>query len=97
MQVTGSQVNFTSDIPNFFFALVNMTYIWSQRFVEKLAFGRFTFINTDEIFREINRVKTYVHGYKFLLSVLNLIMQLSESFFMMKPDEGDINELKETG
>ena len=27
MQVTGLQVNFTSDIPNFFFALVNMTYI----------------------------------------------------------------------
>ena len=39
-------------------------------------------------------IRTRLH---FLPSVLNLIMQLSESFFTMKPDEGDINQLKETG
>ena len=27
MQVTGSQANFTSDIPNFFFVLVNVTVL----------------------------------------------------------------------
>ena len=49
MQMTGSQVNFTSHILNSFFVLVNVTKISSEGFIEKLAFGRFAFINTDEI------------------------------------------------
>ena len=52
MPMTGSQVNFTSDIPNFFFVLVNVTEISSERFIEKLVFGRFAFIKTDQIWRD---------------------------------------------
>lgn len=76
MQVTGSQANFTSDIPNFFFVLVNVTEISSERFIEKLVFGRFVFIKSDEICRDQPGVK-YMHSATSLLSVLNLIMHLS--------------------
>ena len=69
MQVTGSQANFTSDIPNFFFVLVNVTEI-------QLVFGRFVFIKSDEICRDQPGVK-HMHSATSLLSVLNLIMHLS--------------------
>ena len=79
MQVTGSQVNFTSDIPNFLFVLLNVTDS-SERFIEKFVFGRFTFIKTDEISRDQPGVK-YMHIATSLLAVLNLIMHLSRKLF----------------
>ena len=80
MQMTGSQANFSSDIPNFFFVLVNVTEILSERFIEKLVFGRFTFIKTNEICRDQPGVK-YMHSATSLLAVLNLIMHLSRKLF----------------
>ena len=80
MQVTGSQVNFNSDIPNFLFVLLNVTEISSERFIEKFVFGRFTFIKTDEIGRDQPGVK-YMHSATSLLAVLNLIMHLSRKLF----------------
>ena len=38
MQITGSHVNFTSDISKFYFAAVSMAKMSSERFIEKLAF-----------------------------------------------------------
>ena len=80
MQMTDSQANFTSNISNFFFVLVNVTEISSERFVEKFVFGRFTFIKTDEICRDQPGVK-HMHSATSLLAVLNLIMHLSRKLF----------------
>ena len=80
MQVTGSQVSFTSDIQKIFFVLVNVTEILSERFIEKLVFGRFTFIKTNEICRDQPSVK-HMHSATSLLAVLNLIMHLSRKLF----------------
>ena len=52
MQVTGSQMNFTSDIPKFYFVPVSVAKISSERFLEKVTF-------------ETNQVKTFVYGYNF--------------------------------
>ena len=38
MQITGSHVNFTSDISKFYFVAVSMAKMSSERFIEKLAF-----------------------------------------------------------
>ena len=80
MQLTGSQVSFTSDIQKIFFVLVNVTEILSERFIEKLVFGRFTFIKTNEICRDQPGVK-HMHSATSLLAVLNLIMHLSRKLF----------------
>ena len=68
MQVTGSQVNFASDIPNFCFVSGSVAKSSSGRFLKKLAFQRFAFIKTDETYRD-NQVKTYVYGYIFAFSL----------------------------
>ena len=47
MQVTGSQMNFTSDIPKFYFVPVSVAKIPSERFLEKVTF-------------ETNQVKTCI-------------------------------------
>ena len=52
MQVTGSQMNFTSDIPKFYFVPVCVAKISSERFLEKVTF-------------ETYQVKTFVYGYNF--------------------------------
>ena len=52
MQVTGSQMNFTSDIPKFYFVPVSVAKISSEWFLEKVTF-------------ETNQVKTFVYGYNF--------------------------------
>ena len=68
MQITGSHVNFTSDISKFYyFVAVSMAKMSSERFIEKLAF--------DDLFSskltrsvETNQVKKYVYGYIFAFS-----------------------------
>ena len=52
MQVTGSQMNFISDIPKFYFVPVSVAKISSERFLEKVTF-------------ETNQVKKFVYGYNF--------------------------------
>ena len=52
MQVTGSQMNFTSDIPKFYFVPVSVAKISSERFLEKVTF-------------ETYQVKTFVYDYNF--------------------------------
>ena len=45
-------MNFTSDIPKFYFVPVSVAKISSERFLEKVTF-------------ETNQVKTFVYGYNF--------------------------------
>ena len=52
MQVTGSQMNFTSDIPKFYFVPVSVAKISSEQFLEIVTF-------------ETYQVKTFVYGYNF--------------------------------
>ena len=52
MQVTGWQMNFTSDIPKFYFVPVSVAKISSERFLEIVTF-------------ETYQVKTFVYGYNF--------------------------------
>ena len=45
-------MNFTSDIPKFYFVPVSVAKISSERLLEKVTF-------------ETNQVKTFVYGYNF--------------------------------